>query len=125
MILLPHVHLAERINEISKTALSLPISVSYMYPTEFKIYVQVIFRDLKTSNILLDENWNAKLSDFGLARHGPTEGLTHVSTAVCTLISQHLFFVLMCFHSIMFRVPLGSRYYLASILTVLNSQNAL
>ncbi|KAG8060778.1 hypothetical protein GUJ93_ZPchr0002g23786 [Zizania palustris] len=36
----------------------------------------------ETSNILLDENWNAKLSDFGLARHGPSEGLTHVSTAV-------------------------------------------
>ncbi|CAM8961498.1 unnamed protein product [Rhodiola kirilowii] len=43
---------------------------------------QLIFRDFKTSNILLDEHFNARLSDFGLARQGPAEGNNHVSTSV-------------------------------------------
>ncbi|CAL5188244.1 unnamed protein product [Lathyrus oleraceus] len=43
---------------------------------------QVIYRDFKASNILLDGNYNAKISDFGLAKFGPSEGDSHVTTRI-------------------------------------------
>lgn len=42
----------------------------------------VIYRDFKTSNILLDLDYNPKLSDFGLAKDGPEGDKSHVSTRI-------------------------------------------
>ncbi|CAN8271290.1 unnamed protein product [Cochlearia groenlandica] len=43
---------------------------------------QVIYRDFKASNILLDGSYNAKLSDFGLAKLGPSASQSHITTRV-------------------------------------------
>lgn len=78
-------HLSSRSRTILPWAMRLRIArdaargLTYLHE---EMDFQIIFRDFKSSNILLDETWNAKLSDFGLARLGPSEGLTHVSTAI-------------------------------------------
>ncbi|KAJ8441317.1 hypothetical protein Cgig2_024829 [Carnegiea gigantea] len=61
-----------------KVAIGAARGLSFLHDAES----QVIYRDFKASNILLDADFNAKLSDFGLAKAGPTGDRTHVSTQV-------------------------------------------
>ncbi|KAI4376843.1 hypothetical protein MLD38_014557 [Melastoma candidum] len=61
-----------------KIALDAAKGLAFLHGAERSI----IYRDFKTSNILLDADFNAKLSDFGLAKDGPVGDQTHVSTRV-------------------------------------------
>ncbi|XP_076908055.1 putative serine/threonine-protein kinase PBL17 [Bidens hawaiensis] len=61
-----------------KIALDAAKGLAFLHDAERPI----IYRDFKTSNILLDADFNAKLSDFGLAKDGPMGDQTHVSTRV-------------------------------------------
>ncbi|KAK9126858.1 hypothetical protein Scep_015704 [Stephania cephalantha] len=47
-----------------------------------KVKPPVIYRDLKSSNVLLAEDYHPKLSDFGLAKLGPIGDNSHVTTRV-------------------------------------------
>nr|GEX24681.1 receptor-like cytoplasmic kinase 176 [Tanacetum cinerariifolium] len=61
-----------------KVALGTAKGLAYLHSPEAK----VIYRDFISSNLLFDYNYNAKLSDFGLAKDGPADGQSHVSTRV-------------------------------------------
>uniref|UniRef100_A0A7C9EBT2 Protein kinase domain-containing protein n=1 Tax=Opuntia streptacantha TaxID=393608 RepID=A0A7C9EBT2_OPUST len=75
-----HLHgkLAESCNLSWSTRLSIAVqtadALAYLHESD------VIHRDVKTTNILLDENFQVKVADFGLSRLFPND-VSHVSTA--------------------------------------------
>ncbi|KAL7151959.1 hypothetical protein ABFS83_04G066400 [Erythranthe nasuta] len=77
-------HLFRKGVQLMPWAIRLRIAVDVARGLSFlhSLDANVIYRDLKASNVLLDSDFNAKLSDFGLAREGPKGDRTHVSTRV-------------------------------------------
>lgn len=62
-----------------KIAVGAARGIQYLH---VKACLPVSYRDIKAANILLDDDFNPKLSDFGLAKLAPVGDKTHISTRV-------------------------------------------
>ena len=65
---------------LDRIRISVEIARALTYLHSFK--PSIIHRDVKSSNILLDDNLIAKLADFGLAHCGPSGDVTSLVTSV-------------------------------------------
>ncbi|PON63068.1 Serine/threonine protein kinase [Trema orientale] len=61
-----------------KLCLGIARGLAYIHE---EVHPHIVHRDIKASNIVLDQNFNPKISDFGLSKLFP-ENITHITTGV-------------------------------------------
>jgi serine/threonine protein kinase len=66
---------------LHSVSFSLPIACCRLAYLHEAIEPKVVHRDIKSSNILIDDNFDAKISDFGLAKLLGA-GKSHITTRV-------------------------------------------
>ena len=69
-----------RLDRATRLKICLRIAGGLAYLHE-KSAIRIVHRDIKASNILLDQDLNAKISDFGIAKLNEDDH-THISTKV-------------------------------------------
>ncbi|XP_044468477.1 LEAF RUST 10 DISEASE-RESISTANCE LOCUS RECEPTOR-LIKE PROTEIN KINASE-like 1.3 isoform X2 [Mangifera indica] len=75
-----HLHGSRANSGLLTWPIRLNIAIETAKALAFLHVSDVIHRDVKTNNILLDDNFHVKVADFGLSRFFP-DNVTHVSTA--------------------------------------------
>lgn len=64
----------------TRSAICVGIAKGLAYLHE-ELVPHIVHRDIKASNILLDEEFNPKIGDFGLAKLFP-DNITHITTRI-------------------------------------------
>ncbi|GKD25114.1 kinase-like domain, phloem protein 2-like protein, partial [Tanacetum coccineum] len=74
-----------------KICLDIAHGLNYIHTNTDHNKQKIIHRDIKSANILLGDNWNAKIADFGLSKFHPADQDASTFNA-STIAGTHMYF---------------------------------